>query len=503
MKHISIRAQFSTIFIALTAGTILLCWLVNSLFLENYYLREKKDVLLEAGETIREAAEQDSYGTDEFSEKLEEVCRVYNIAVCVTDMDSQLKYVSSNGGRELEARLFGYIFSQDTPEVEIVAQGDDYVIQTTGPGNGEYLEMLGRVSSGISFIMQTPLESIRESSALANRFLAYVGIAGTLLGAIVIWLISGRITRPIKELSNISMRMVNLDFDAKYQRRGKVWTGHNEIDALGDNINLLSESLEESISELKTANNQLQKDLAHHVEIDEMRKEFLANVSHELKTPIALIQGYAEGLQEGMGDDEESRNYYCEVIVDEASKMNTMVKQLLTLNQLEFGSDTANMERFDVVGLIRNYIQSASILTAPNEITVKMADYEPIYVWADEFKTEEVFTNYFTNAVHHCEGEDKVIEVTLNQETDRVRVQVFNTGKPIPEDSVPHLWEKFYKVDKARTRAYGGSGVGLSIVKAIQESMNQEYGVENYDNGVAFWFTLDTGTQTKEGEPGK
>ena len=119
-----------------------------------------------------------------------------------------------------------------------------------------------------------------------------------------------------------------------------------------------------------------------------------------------------------------------------------------------------------------------------------MEEYTPVYVWADEYKTEEVFTNYFTNAVNHCGGEKKII-ISLEQKEDRVRIGVFNTGEPIPEWAVGHLWEKFYKVDKARTREYGGSGIGLSIVKAIMDSMNQEYGVINYDNGVEFWFQLD------------
>ena len=210
---------------------------------------------------------------------------------------------------------------------------------------------------------------------------------------------------------------------------------------------------------------------------------------HELKTPIALIQGYAEGLKEGINDDAESREFYCDVIMDEASKMNHIVKKLLTLNQMEFGNDMVSMERFDIVALIKNYIQSAEILTKQKGIQVRFEDLPPVYVWADEFKTEEVFGNYFSNAINHAQGE-KVIDVRLIRMEQKVKVSVFNTGEPIPEECLEHLWEKFYKVDKARTREYGGSGVGLSIVKAIMESMNQGYGVINYDNGVAFWFEL-------------
>ena len=279
--------------------------------------------------------------------------------------------------------------------------------------------------------------------------------------------------------------MKELDFEAKYTGNDKT-----EIAILGNNINELSEALEETISELRTANNELLKDIERKDQVDEKRREFLSNVSHELKTPIALIQGYAEGLKEGISEDPESRAFYCDVIVDEASKMNALVKKLLTLNQLEAGNEIVNMERFDVTALVKNYIASADILIRQKEISVRMDDYEPVYVWGDEFRVEEVFMNYFTNAINYA-GDEKIIDVKIRRIDSRVRVSVFNTGNPIPQESVGHLWDKFYKVDKSRTREYGGSGIGLSIVKAIMESMNREYGVINYDNGVEFWFQLD------------
>ena len=279
--------------------------------------------------------------------------------------------------------------------------------------------------------------------------------------------------------------MKHLDFNVKYTGNDRT-----EIAVLGNNINEMSEALETTISELKTANNELLKDIEQKEQIDERRKEFLSNVSHELKTPIALIQGYAEGLREGINDDVESREFYCDVIIDEAAKMNAMVRQLLTLNQLESGSEIVNMERFDLTALIRNYIASSDILLRERTISVRMEDYEAVYVWGDEFKVEEVFMNYFTNAIHYAQGE-KIIDVKLRRMDGQIKVSVFNTGIPIPAESIEHIWEKFYKVDKARTREYGGSGIGLSIVKAIMESMNQKYGVTNYENGVEFWFTLD------------
>lgn len=190
-------------------------------------------------------------------------------------------------------------------------------------------------------------------------------------------------------------------------------------------MNMLSATLETTISELKSANNELKKDIEKKEEIDRMRKEFLSNVSHELKTPLALIQGYAEGLQECINDDEESRDFYCEVIMDEADKMNQMVKKLLTLNQLEFGNDTLTMERFDLTELVKGVVTSSGILLKQKDITVTYPE-ESVYVWADEFKVEEVMTNYLSNAINHADFE-KHIEVTYEKKEDSVRVCVFNT----------------------------------------------------------------------------
>ena len=261
----------------------------------------------------------------------------------------------------------------------------------------------------------------------------------------------------------------------------------------------MSENLEKAYSQLLTANNELQKDIEHKEQIDEMRKEFLSNVSHELKTPIALIQGYAEGLQECINDDPESREFYCEVIMDEAGKMNGLVQKLLTLNQLEFGNDQVVMERFDLAVLLHNKIQSVSILAQQKDADISYEGEESIPVWGDEFKVEEIITNYLSNALNHIGGERRIL-VSAKHKDGRIRVTVFNTGEQIPQDDIGRIWDKFYKVDKARTREYGGSGVGLSIVKAIMESFHQQYGVYNTQDGVAFWFELKDGNSDIEKE---
>lgn len=345
--------------------------------------------------------------------------------------------------------------------------------------------MWGTFEDGSRFLIRSPIESIRESADISNRFLAIIGSFMVMICAVLIWYFSKKLTDPILELAALSERMANLDFEAKYTSGGK-----NEIGNLGDNFNKMSEKLESTISELKSANNSLMKDIEQKERLEQMRNDFLGNVSHELKTPIALIQGYAEGLKEGVSEDAQSREFYCDVIMDEASKMNQMVRNLLALNQLEFGNEEVEFERFDLTAVIRGILQSMEILAQQDEIQVIFRQDEPVYVWADEFKAEQVVRNYVSNAFHHA-GLEKVIEVRIKRQDERARVTVFNTGTPIPEEDIGHIWDKFYKVDKAHTREYGGNGIGLSIVKAIMESFHQKYGVNNYDNGVEFWFELD------------
>ncbi|MBR6475922.1 MAG: GHKL domain-containing protein, partial [Lachnospiraceae bacterium] len=198
---------------------------------------------------------------------------------------------------------------------------------------------------------------------------------------------------------------------------------------------------------------------------------------------------YAEGLADNINDDEERRQFYCDVIVDEAQKMNNMVKKLLTLNELEFGNSNLELSRFDIVALVKSISDSVELLAKQKNIKIVFNGTDPVYVWADEYRIEEVITNYLSNAMNHCK-EPNIIDIGFNKHDNKIRVSVFNSGDIINEADISNIWDKFYKVDKARTREYGGSGIGLSIVKAIMESHYEEYGVVNHSTGVEFWFEL-------------
>ena len=502
-KFHSLKHQISVLFIGLLLLSIFSITLINGLFLEKYYVSKKVEALEEAKVLLSQMNLDDilEYDTDsgedtkeakaEIPDEIEWNSSRNNLTwIIVNEENSGYYYWGENNmAKMLRSKLFGYVndLDKDMERSRILKQTDTCTMWQVHDrfAGMEYVECWGQFDNGYYFLIRSPLESIKESAAISNSFYFVVGAIIVVISGLIILVVTSRITRPISELTKLSEKMSDLDFEARYQS----WAG-NVIDVLGDNFNKMSRKLESTISELKSANNKLQKDIEDKIKIDEMRKEFLDNVSHELKTPIALIQGYAEGLNENISDDPESREFYCEVIMDEASKMNKLVKNLLTLNQLESGKDAPLMERFDIVSLIKGVIGSMHIMIEQKEATVIFEETEPVYVWADEFKTEEVVTNYTSNALNHLDGERKV-EIKVFREGDCVKVTVFNTGTPIPEEDIPNLWNKFYKVDKARTREYGGSGIGLSIVKAIVEGMNQKYGVCNYDNGVEFWFTLD------------
>ena len=385
------------------------------------------------------------------------------------------------------SRGLGDVYKRQVENRTIISSNDNYTLQKVYDERlGDYyLEIWGTLDNGYSIILRTPIQGIKDNVNISTTLIKYVGGAILAVGIIAAFVVSTYITRPIKQLSNIAEKMSEMDFNARYEGSDK-----GEIGLLGKSMNNMSEKLEQNIAELKKANLELKKDIDKKEKLEIMRTDFLSNVSHELKTPIALIQGYAEGLKEGITDDPESMEFYCDVIMDEANKMNTMVKRLLTLNQIEFGNNQVNMERFDITEMIRNMVESSKILVEKQEVKI-IFDEPETHVWADEFMIEEVVNNYLSNARNHV-TDGGIIKVSYCRHGNDVRIKVFNTGDHIPQEDIDKLWVKFYKVDKARTREYGGSGIGLSIVEATMKAHGKDYGVANVEGGVEFYFDVES-----------
>ena len=541
MKIHSIKFKITLLLVVTVTCLVAMLIGFNSIFSEKVYMNHKQKSMINSYENVNEIMQKYTdlqIDKDTMCADMENISTAKGISVLVVDSSWCTIYVSTQGDDSMMERLRMSIFNGDifknngsqdkAPEPKdqeddsnnpadkddkkehrkrlediidmsgtslvenrtIISSNDNYTLQKVYDERlGDYyLEIWGTLDNGYSIILRTPIQGIKDNVNISTTLIKYVGGAILAVGIIAAFVVSTYITRPIKQLSNIAEKMSEMDFNARYEGSDK-----GEIGLLGKSMNNMSEKLEQNIAELKKANLELKKDIAKKEKLEIMRTDFLSNVSHELKTPIALIQGYAEGLKEGITDDPESMEFYCDVIMDEANKMNTMVKRLLTLNQIEFGNDEPEMERFDINELIASVADANAIRAGQKNMSIVFDNRnEHNFVWADEYKTEEVLTNYISNALNHCDGK-RAIEVRTEKSENggTITVTVYNSGKNIADEDLERIWEKFYKTDKARTREYGGNGIGLSIVKAIMDSMGQEYGVRNVSDGVEFWFNLD------------
>lgn len=492
MKH-SIRARVTLLFAALTAALLLLIFCMNTWGLERFYRWQKIGNIEHAYAQINAEVMNCGVESRGLEDILQEYADTYNIAIALMDSaDSRSIRSTERGGGYLFRRVQRYLFNKSVrDQASILKRTDNYTVISTKEEDGSAnIDCFGYCGDNRTIVlMTTPLANLKESVLLANRFLWYVGSAGLILGLFLIFFMTRQVTLPIRRLASLSRKMGGLDFSERYSG-----SSQDEIGVLGSNMNAMADKLEETISELKEANERLREDIRKKIEIDEQRKEFIANVSHELKTPIALIQGYAEGLSDGLCSDPENRRYYLEVITDEAGKMNALVRQLLMLSGLESGAQEPERTCFNLTELVQGVLHSVQGMANKKQLRILLengfgSEDAEIPAYADEFKMEEVVTNYVSNALNHAEPKSTV-RVSMKPSGERVRVEVYNRGENIPEESLPHVWEKFYKVDKAHSRAYGGSGIGLSIVRAVMDAHGMPYGAENSADGVLFWFEL-------------
>lgn len=366
-------------------------------------------------------------------------------------------------------------------------------------GKEQYLCLAGALTDDQCLLAYMPYAFIEQNSSFNLMFLLIAGGCSLLICLIGAFFIARQFTRPLIAMAEVADHMAELDFSNKYQPHSN---SADEIHQLGQSLNRLSTYLEQAIGELQQSNEQLaeaneqleqtNEKLAREVRekerIDGMRQEFIVNVSHELKTPLALIQGYAEGLTAGIADDPEDRKFYCDTIADEANHMNQLVMQLLNLSKLELGKEQTYTDDIDLYALCEEAVQKTAVLCESRHLTVRCLGGE-IIIRTDGGMMEQVIMNYLSNAIRYTE-DGKTIELCVARTERGARLTVFNEGDGLPEDELPKIWEKFYRTDRARTRENGGTGIGLSLVRAIADTLGGDCGAENVAHGIAFWFDV-------------
>ena len=470
---------------------ILTVLLLNTTVLEYYYRSQKEILLIDTYSSARSYySTHDIDASSEFIAELQKIDSTRNIEVVVCDLDNNVLFSSSSnfikngfilatpfaGTTEFSFDFLTQSLTEETP----------YFIKNFSDNklNSEFMMLYGRLTERYLIFIRTPIEAIRESVDISNTFLIFVGSICVILSSIITYAISKAFTKPIQELNAIALSMSNLDFSRKYEV-----TTNDEIGRLGMSINKLSENLQKTIQDLKEANIDLEKDVEEKSKLNEMRSQFISDVSHELKTPIALIQGYAEGLVDNILTDEESKKYYCEVILDEANKMSNLTKDLLDLSRLEYGKNELKLEDFNLTDLVATTLKKNELLFNDKNVTCEFNVDHPVIVHADINRIEQVLTNYISNALKHVCNE-KIIRCSFKETDNKVRVVIFNSGNQIADEDLPRLWTRFYKVDSSRNRQAGGTGLGLSLVKAIMIQHKSAFGSNNVKDGVEFWFEL-------------
>ena len=485
-----LRRQIAALFIGLILLSICLITAVNGLFLESYYISKKTETLQNAVkglEKLNIIENADGTWTAEIPDSMYKASSEKNLSWTVITWDGQ--EVASFGSNDdmLENRLIGYAYDldQNKGRQKILEKTDTYVIQQVSDRFAEmdYVESWGNIDGRFYFLIRSPLESIRESVSISNSFYLYVGAAILLISGLAIWVITKRITKPISELTVLSRKMSDLDFDAKYESRAG-----NEIDELGENFNRMSAQLEKTISELKSANNELQKDIESKIKIDQMRREFLNNVSHELKTPLAIILTNTELLQSS-SFSREKKEHFLDNIRTMAGQMQKLVEEMLELSRIDSGSVQTRMEKLNLSSLTEESLYPFEPLYFESGRQLESEIAPGIQVNGNASQLRQLLEILLDNGLKYSSAASSV-SVRLQKVRHSCLLQVASCGEALSEEERKRIFQRFYRTDSSRSRN-GSYGLGLSIAGKIVEKHRGKLWAESRDGVNTFYVRLN------------
>lgn len=481
-RLVSLRSRYG---ISIIIFVLLLCVLnvFQFLFMDDIFIKAAKQNLAEAGSKV----EQLSLKSESFFKDVSNLEASYNVFVEIYKPKDSLVYSTNinswiydtQSGKpktdELKPRIMKILSHKDINASEYYEERQEFY------ADAKYI-VYGISENNKTIELYYSVDVINANTKTASNIVFIISLLILFLAVALTYFYTSAFIAPLERITGITKRMTRMEFDKSCpQFRIK------ELSELSENINALSASLELTLRDLQSKNKRLEKDIEREHDLEQMRKQFIANASHELKTPISIIQGYAEGIKCGAFD--ESPEEYCDIIIDEAQKMNNLVLRLLEMTHYDYGGFTPKCSLFNIRGFVEGYLGTRlrSIGALGIELEV---DIDPHFEgYGDTQMLSDVLGNYISNAVSHCSGEKK-IKITCKEHDSVFTVSVFNTGDNIAKDDLDHIWESFYRADKARSRANGRFGLGLAIAASAQEKHKQKYGVINRENGVEFWFNI-------------
>ncbi|EAO54297.1 Two component system histidine kinase [Bacillus thuringiensis serovar israelensis ATCC 35646] len=332
------------------------------------------------------------------------------------------------------------------------------------------------------------LQPVNEAMLVLKDYYVYALIIVFLVIILLSFYYSKIIVKPLIKMNRVTKKMANFDFSEKLPV-----TADDEIGGLSGSINTLSVNLKDRIDRLNVANTKLQQDIERERQLEKTRKEFISGVSHELKTPLSVIRSFAEGIKDGVSKD---TSYYTDVILEETENMNRLIVEMLELAKLESGTYKLDMTTFSIGELTQQVYTKLLFSMEEKHLQVNVDADPSILVKANRSRIEQVVVNLLSNAIRYTPDGEK-IQVSIIEAEDTVKIEIENTGNPIPEESLEKIWDRFYRLDASRSRHTGGTGLGLSIVKNILDLHHAEYGVYNTTNSVVFYFNLQKVKEVK------
>lgn len=482
--------RFRIKMLAAVVAVFMVFFLMLILFSSSLLFRAFSYQTYNTSSDVADAVNQCDPGSPMYYFSLATISSNNNVSFEIISPGGILSY-SSGGGSALSSSHFitsgsttaQYPYMLTTNHPNFTAS-NDFEIKNRIGSNIKYFIYTRNLSSGEVLHIYTPVADIETVVGVADKVYSAICVPLLILMSGILCLLVARFTEPLVEMSDITKDMAALNFERKCGNYGK-----DEIGDLGRSINILSNSLDSALMDLKEKNLRLEKDIERRFALDNARKSFISNVSHELKTPIAIISGYAEGLCEGISSDPEIIKEYYQIIYDESQKMNSLVVELLELSKLDSDTQIFTPEQFDIGHRINLLLSHLSLQFENSGIDVINLVPEHLSAYGHGDKLEIVLKNYITNAIAHCAGEKQII-VDLEDTGSCYRFTVFNTGSHISDEDMDEIWDSFYRADKSHERSENRFGLGLSIVKSIMTNHRCAYGAKNVDNGVEFMFEV-------------
>jgi signal transduction histidine kinase len=486
----SLKNKLFTVLLLLLVFNVILSNILGSTSFEKLYTADKIDSLKKGSDVIKT-----SYAADDLNKIINTIKdhEIQNMTICIFELNintgqgnieyfSRQKYFTLNPFDKEILFLIDRMYNENA--FDALNTNKYYVINDENNRFDNNITVLSNIVDNKYLLIQTPIKFIKDISDLSLRYTLYISIFTFLIGAIIIYFIADRATKPIREIQKVADKISNLDFSYKCNM-----TTGDEVGLLSESINNMSEKLQDNISQLMIANERLKDDLVRQEKTDKMRKQFIANVSHDFKTPLTLIISYSEALLDIKDMDKSTKEEYLNIIIDEGNKMSLFVQELLKLSQLESGIIKLEKTNFGINEIIIDTINKNKIISASKNLITEVNICNDSIVFADYNRIEQVFQNLYENAIKYT-SKDGNIKVETADKENKCIIKIYNSGKNLSDDDLENLFISFYRTDKSR-KNMGSYGIGLAIVKVIMDMHGENYGVRNVDKGIEFWFELE------------